>query len=149
MTRVQVETDITAPVKQVWDTIMDPTRLGDWVTIHRGVSEISADPQTRGATMKQVLALRGVPFKVHWTLVDVTSPTSARWEGHGPAHSAAFIHYELSGDGDGPTHFTYTNEFKTPGGMLGNVASRVMVGGVSEREAKHSLERLKQLLEHH
>lgn len=147
MSSVQVAIDIDAPAQRVWDTIMNPARLGDWVTIHRGVSDVSSDAQSQGAKMRQTLAIRGVPFKVQWTLVDVTAPTFANWEGRGPAHSTALIRYELSGDGDGPTHFKYTNEFKTPGGMLGNVASRVMVGGVSEREAKHSLERLKHLVE--
>ena len=43
--------------------------------------------------------------------------------------------------------FAYTNEFHLPGGRLGNVASRVIVGATSEREANNSLARLKALLE--
>ena len=43
--------------------------------------------------------------------------------------------------------FEYTNEFTAPGGRLGNVASRVLVGAASEREARNSLARLKALLE--
>jgi uncharacterized protein YndB with AHSA1/START domain len=149
MSSVQVSIDIDAPIERVWDTIMDPNKLGDWVTIHRSVSEVSANPRTQGAKMQQVLHLRGVSFKVKWTLADVSAPNVANWEGRGPARSQAFIRYQLSkfGNGDGGTRFQYTNEFKTPGGPLGNVASHVMVGGVSEREATNSLRRLKQLLE--
>jgi hypothetical protein len=91
--------------------------------------------------------MRGVSFHVHWTLTDVSSPHHAEWEGQGPAHSVARIRYELSGDGDGPTRFAYTNEFMPPGGRLGSVASRVIVGAASEREANNSLARLKALLE--
>jgi hypothetical protein len=40
------------------------------------------------------------------------------------------------------------NEFTPPGGRLGTVASRVIVGAASEREANSSLARLKALLEH-
>jgi uncharacterized membrane protein len=70
------------------------------------------------------------------------------WEGRGPAHSKALIRYELSSHGDdGPTEFDYTNEFSPPGGALGRVASRVIVGAASEREATNSLNRLKTLLE--
>jgi hypothetical protein len=43
--------------------------------------------------------------------------------------------------------FEYINEFEVPGGRLGNVASRVIVGAASEREAKSSLARLKALVE--
>lgn len=126
---------------------MDPSRLKDWVTIHRSVRDISSPPLTNGSTMDQVLCLRGVNFSVHWTLVDVTPPNTAQWEGRGPAHSRALIRYKLVDAGDGSTMFQYTNEFKAPGGVLGTVASRVIVGGLSEREAHNSLARLKTLLE--
>ena len=46
-----------------------------------------------------------------------------------------------------PPRFEYTNEFTVPGGRLGSVASRVIVGAASEREASNSLSRLKALLE--
>lgn len=126
---------------------MDPNRFEDWVTIHRGVSKISSEPMAAGSTMDQTLCLRGVNFHVHWTLVEVEHPRRAQWEGRGPAHSQAVIRYQLAEDGDGATTFEYTNEFKAPGGAVGNMASRVIVGGVSEREAHHSLARLKALLE--
>jgi hypothetical protein len=97
--------------------------------------------------MYQSLHLRGVSFNVHWTLVDIDRPKHAEWEGHGPAHSLARIRYELSTDGDDATVFEYINEFTPPGGRLGSLASRVIVGAASEREATHSLARLKALLE--
>ena len=147
MSAVRVTIDIDAPVQRVWDTIMDPARLTDWVTIHRSVSDVSEPADRRGARMSQVLHMRGVSFKVHWTLVDVDAPNLASWEGRGPAHSTAHILYRLSQRGENGTHFEYTNEFKAPGGVLGNAASRMVVGGASEREANGSLARLKRLLE--
>lgn len=126
---------------------MDPKRLTDWVTIHRAVRNVSASPLRKGATMDQSMVLRGVPFKVHWTLTDVESPHRAEWTGTGPAHSGARISYVLEEVKDGHTLFRYTNEFHPPGGRLGSVASRVIVGGTSEREAKNSLSKLKTLLE--
>jgi uncharacterized protein YndB with AHSA1/START domain len=147
MSTVHARIDIYAPIERVWETVMDPHRLKDWVTIHRSVRHVSEEPLARGATMEQVLNIRGVPFHVHWTLTDVRAPNDAEWEGRGPAHSRARIRYELSGDGEGPTAFHYTNEFTPPGGRVGNVASRVIVGATSEREANNSLARLKALLE--
>lgn len=147
MSIVQVRIEIDAPVQRVWDTVMDPNRLGDWVTIHRSVAGVSSDPANRGAIMEQVLHMRGVSFRVHWTLADVRAPNFAHWDGRGPAHSRAQIRYELSGDANGPTVFGYTNEFTPPGGRLGSVASRVIVGAASEREAHNSLQRLKNLIE--
>jgi uncharacterized protein YndB with AHSA1/START domain len=147
MSTVHVKAVINAPVQRVWDTVMDPDHLRDWVTIHRSVSNVSDKPMTKGSTMDQVLHMRGVSFHVHWTLVDVSEPKRAEWEGRGPAHSRARISYVLSGDEEGPTTFDYTNEFTPPGGRLGSAASRFIVGAASEREADRSLARLKTLLE--
>jgi uncharacterized membrane protein len=147
MSTVHVKISINAPIQRVWETVMDPNRLGDWVTIHKSVNDVSREPTRKGATMEQVLHMRGVSFHVQWALADVDEPRMAQWEGKGPAHSRALIRYELSGDDDGPTEFEYTNEFQPPGGRLGSVASRVIVGAASEREARSSLQRLKQLIE--
>ena len=147
MSTVHVKIGIEAPVERVWETIMDPDRLEDWVTIHRSVRDVSDQPLAKGSTMEQVLHIRGVSFHVHWTLVDVSPPHRAEWTGFGPAHSRARILYQLYGDGAERTEFEYTNEFTPPGGVLGSFASRMIVGTASEREASSSLSRLKALLE--
>ena len=126
---------------------MDPTRLGEWVTIHRSVKVKSPDPREEGAQMDQVLHILGVSFKVHWTLESVVVPRLAEWHGRGPALSRALIRYELTANADGTTRFNYANEFHPPGGALGSVASRVLIGHVPEREAHESLTRLKLLME--
>jgi uncharacterized membrane protein len=147
MSTVHARIEIEAPIERVWQTVMDPDHLKDWVTIHRSLGDVSDRPLRKGSTMDQVLHMRGVSFHVHWTLTDMTSPQRAEWEGLGPAHSLARIRYELSGDDAGPTYFDYMNEFVPPGGKLGNMASRFIVGATSEREANSSLARLKALLE--
>ena len=126
---------------------MDPHRLGDWVTIHKSVENVSRTPLRRGSTMDQAMSVVGITFHVHWQLTEVNAPTEARWEGGGPAHSDALIRYQLEAAGPSSTRFRYTNEFHPPGGRLGSLASRFIVGATSEREATRSLARLKQLLE--
>jgi uncharacterized protein YndB with AHSA1/START domain len=103
MSTVHAQIEIDAPLERVWETVMDPQRLGDWVTIHRSVRNISDQPLSTGSTMDQMLHIHGVRFRVHWTLTDVSAPHHAEWEGHGPAHSRASIRYELSGGDIGPT----------------------------------------------
>ena len=69
MATVNATIQIRAPIERVWRTVMDPDRLGDWVTIHKSVSEVSQSPLRRGASMDQAMVVRGVTFHVHWTLV--------------------------------------------------------------------------------
>lgn len=139
--------EIAAPPERVWEVVMDPMRLEDWVTIHRHLGEVSSNPLQPGARIDQTLSIAGIHFHVHWTVERIEAPHTAVWEGRGPAHSVAHTRYELSADGDGGTRFEYHNEFKPPGGLLGAAASRVLVGGISEREAHRSLARLKALIE--
>jgi uncharacterized protein YndB with AHSA1/START domain len=147
MSSVEVSITIDAPPQQVFDTVMNPELLQKWVTIHRDVTVQGDGKPVQGARMDQVLALRGVSFKVHWTLDTVNPPHEAQWQGQGPAGSKAFIGYKVAGPEEGPTTFSYTNEFSTPGGVMGKAASRVVVGNIPEREAERSLERLKELVE--
>jgi uncharacterized protein YndB with AHSA1/START domain len=143
---VRTTIDLPVPPEKVWEVIMDPNQLDEWVTIHRRVGKISDSPLVEGSTMEQVLCLRGVPFKVKWTVKEADPGKLAVMEGKGPARSTAIIRDELS-EIEGGTRFSYVNEFKPPLGPLGAAANRVLVGGVSEREAKASLEQLKGLFE--
>jgi uncharacterized protein YndB with AHSA1/START domain len=147
MSTVHATIQIDAPMERVWETILDPNKLGDWVTIHQSVSHVSEFPLRKGSTMTQAMSVRGFTFRVHWTLDALDAPHHAEWTGEGPAHSKAVIRYELKSEEDGKTTFDYTNEFHPPGGRVGNAAGRLIVGATSEREAHNSLSRLKALLE--
>jgi uncharacterized protein YndB with AHSA1/START domain len=147
MSRVTASVEIDVPPDQVWEVVMDPDRLGDWVTIHRRLSRVSDRPLRKGSTLVQSLRLRGATFKVRWTVADLEDLRGARWEGRGPARSEAHIAYRLVSRDGGGTCFEYENEFKAPLGPLGAAASRALMGGLPEREAKASLQRLKALLE--
>lgn len=140
MSEVAASIVVAAPPERVWDVVMDPRRLEQWVTIHRRLEAFT------DSTMDQVLCLRGVNFHVRWELTSSERPRAAMWRGRGPARSRAETEYRLEAV-DGGTCFHYRNEFRAPFGPLGAAASRALVGGVPEREAAASLERLKRLVE--
>ena len=146
MTEVVTTIDIAAPPEKVWALAMDPERLDEWVTIHRGLHDHDDGPPRKGYAMEQTLHLRGVNFKVHWELVACEDHAHAEWHGRGPARSRAETEYRLTAV-DGGTRFDYRNEFKAPLGPLGAVASRAIVGGLPRREADASLRKLKALVE--
>lgn len=146
MSLVTVSTNIAATREDVWQTVMDPYRLGDWVTIHRKLVHADDGPPRVGYEMEQRIHLRGVSIDVHWKLVKCDPCARAVWEGRGPARSRARTEYLLR-EHDGGTRFDYRNEFRPPLGPIGALVSRALVGGISEREAKRTLDRLRTYLE--
>jgi hypothetical protein len=142
MSVVTASIHIPAPPEAVWKLVMDPACLGEWVTIHRRLVHADGGPPRVGYTMDQQIHMRGVSLEVHWTLVDCRPGALAVWEGRGPARSHAHSEYILSAQ-DGGTRFDYRNEFRPPLGPVGALVSRALVGGMPEREALRTLERLR------
>lgn len=146
MSLVTASIRIDAPPAEVWQTVMDPQRLGEWVTIHRKLVRADSGPARVGFTMDQQLHMRGVHLEVHWRLTDCRPCELAVWEGRGPARSRARTEYVLAAE-NGATRFDYRNEFHPPLGPIGAIVSRALVGGMPEREARRTLERLRAHLE--
>src|SRR5687768_39328 len=107
--------EIDAPPKAVWDVVMDPSRLGEWVNPHKAV-EWNGGELSKGDSFRQTLRLSGVDTKIEWTVIELDRPKRAVWKGAGPARSVANIVYELSEPSRGTTRFDYTNSFDLPGG---------------------------------
>jgi uncharacterized protein YndB with AHSA1/START domain len=143
---VTASTEIAASPEEVWRLVMDPSSLGEWVTIHRRLLHADDGGPRVGFRMDQRVHMRGVSLDVHWELVECRPAELAVWEGRGPAHSRAHTEYMLSAD-DGGTRFDYRNEFHVPLGPVGAIVSRALVGGIPEREAKRTLERLRERLD--
>lgn len=138
----QIELDATP--EAIWDVLMDPTRLSDWVSAHRELGELPELPLVEGDSFRQKLGLGPASFWVEWEVLEATAPEFAHWRGSGPAGSTATVTYRLSGNG-GTTTFRYENDFDPPGGVLGKAAKRVATAAGGRREARKSLKRLKKL----
>ena len=144
--KVERTVDIGAPPERVYELIMDPQRLEDWVTIHHHLEQAPSGQLKKGSKVTQWLKLAGRKFKVRWTVVENDPCKKVVWEGEGPIFSHARVVYGLEPNGDGATSFSYTNEYDLPGGALGRVAGRT-VKRVTGKEVDGSLQKLKSILE--
>jgi carbon monoxide dehydrogenase subunit G len=142
--KVEREIDLPASPDRVYDILMDPARLGDWVTIHERFED-APDRLDQGSKMTQKLKVAGQRFTVRWTVTQAERPSKVTWEGRGPVRTAARVVYDID-ERDGGTHFSYLNEYQLPGGAAGRIAGRA-ISAAASREVERSLEHLKQLLE--
>jgi carbon monoxide dehydrogenase subunit G len=143
--RVERTIHIAAPPRAVYDVVMDPARLEQWVTIHDHLEGGSASPLEKGSKLTQILRLAGRRFKVHWHVVENQPCEHVVWEGRGPVASHARVEYRFDSN-EGGTEFSYVNEYDLPGGPLGRFAGRALAR-VTQKELDGSLQRLKQLVE--
>ena len=147
MTKLEREITIDASRETVYDVLLDPDCLGEWVTIQ---DELEEAPEGRdlveGDQLRQRMKVAGKRFRLSWTVIEADRPSRVVWEGKGPMGSKAKAIYELSENGDGGTRFSYLNEYGLPGGPAGRLAGRAILKA-SGREADRTLERLKELCE--
>ncbi len=143
--KVERSVEVDAPPERVYDVVMDPRRLEDWVTIHHSLDEAPHGPLEAGSELTQCLRLAGRRIHVRWKVVENDPCRRVVWEGKGPVHSHARVIYEFEPNEEG-TRFSYTNEYDLPGGPLGRLAGGA-VRRVTAKEVDGSLERLKQLVE--
>ena len=145
MTKLEREIDIDAPRDRVYDILLDPECLGEWVTIQEELEEAPDGDLAKGDRLVQRMKVAGRRFKVTWKVLRAERPSCIEWEGTGPMGTRAKAVYEFSANGGG-TRFSYLNEYELPGGAAGRFAGRAL-RGASGREADKTLKRLKALIE--
>jgi carbon monoxide dehydrogenase subunit G len=145
--RVERKVELDAPPEKVYDLVMDPHRLEEWVTIHHKLGNAPNGTLEQGDEVTQTMKLAGRKFKVRWTVVENKPCDHVVWEGKGPVFSHARVMYDFepSSDGHG-TAFSYTNEYDLPGGALGKIAGNT-VTRITGKEVDASLQKLKSLVE--
>lgn len=145
--KVEREIWIDAPVQRVYDVVMDPDRLKDWVTIHHHLEDAPNGSLKKGSKLTQWLKLAGRRFRVRWTVVENDPCKLVVWEGRGPVGSHARVSYAFGdSSGDETTQFHYMNEYDLPGGPLGRIAGRG-VARVTQKELDDTLQKLKSITE--
>ncbi len=144
--KVERSIEIAATPEEVYRVVMDPGRLGDWVSIHEELQDAPGGELAAGSKLTQCLKVAGQTFTVRWTVAEDDCPNRVVWEGQGPVSTKARVIYDFTKNGRATT-FCYLNEYELPGGIAGKLAGRA-VAGAAGRETEKSLERLKALLEH-
>jgi carbon monoxide dehydrogenase subunit G len=143
--RIERSIEIAASPEAVYDLVMDPSRLGDWVTVHQELVHAPNGRLDQGDELSQKLKVAGQAFKVSWKVATAHRPRDIEWEGKGPLGTKARVSYDLEARGSG-TCFNYVNEYDLPGGPLGKLGGKAFES-TAAKEADRTLVKLKGLLE--
>ena len=143
--KIEHEVELAAPPEEVYRLVMDPQRLGEWVSVHQDLVEAPEGELREGSRLTQRLKVAGQRFTVRWSVVEDDCPRHVKWEGSGPMRTRALVEYDFAATGGG-TRFRYVNEYELPGGAAGRLAVRA-VARAATREMERSLERLRDIVE--
>jgi acetyl-CoA C-acetyltransferase len=141
MPSVSRSIDVAAPPDAAFALATDPSRFGEWLTIHDGwpQGEPPATPE-QGASFVQKVKIMGMPADVSWTVQELDG-TRLVMNGAGPMGATLSSTISVTAAGDGST-ISYESGFDG-GGLQGPMAD--MVTKAAGEELEKSLTKLKEL----
>ena len=95
MGTVSKSVEIPAPRQEVWDTVTDPGRFGDWQTIHVGFAGDPPEQLSEGAEFKQKVTIMGMPGEIAWTGDGLRESEQLPMNGAGPMGTKATATFSL------------------------------------------------------
>src|SRR2546423_15156453 len=101
VTKLEREIHIDAEPQAVYDTLMDPDCLGDWVTIQDKLLEAPGGDLEKGDELVQRMKIAGQRFKLRWKVEQADPPNKTVWRGGGPVGSQGRGHHALARNGGG------------------------------------------------
>jgi uncharacterized protein YndB with AHSA1/START domain len=134
--------DIAADRQEVWTTLADPEKMGEWNSAHVGFTGDVPSELNEGDSFTEKVTMMGMPAEIQWTVAEVDEGSKIALNGAGPMGTTASTTLSLSGD-NGST--TVTMESGFDGAALAAMAAPLEAA--SRKMATDSLGKLKALHE--
>ncbi len=83
MAKLSVSVDVPLPPEAAWECASDLSRYKEWLTIHRVWRSALPDPLEKGAVVDSIVEVKGMPNRIHWTIVHYKPPQSMTLNGEG------------------------------------------------------------------
>jgi coenzyme Q-binding protein COQ10 len=143
MTTVEHSVFINASSDEIDAVTLDAWRLPEWYV---GIEEAVPDdlyPEP-GGVAQLVYKVAGATFDITMTAIELTRGEGAAYRMEGMINGTNRWTYAPEGDG---FWVTATFEYEMPGGVLGQIADRMVVEKMNAENLAESLERLKAVVE--
>ena len=140
MPSVSKSIELPTPPDAAFALATDPSRFGEWLTIHDGWPQGEPGAPQEGASFVQQVKIVGMPAEVSWTVIELDG-TRLVMTGAGPMGATLSSTISVTEAGDGST-ISYESGFDG-GGLQGPMAD--MVTKAAGDELEKSLTKLKEL----
>jgi uncharacterized membrane protein len=146
MTQIRKTIEVDAPQEDVFTLLTDLDQLPDWSTITVATHDAPAQPISKGDTFRQSLRVVGRQLDTDWTVTELDRPRHVAYEAKGPAGARLRMAQTVE-SADNGCRVSFEVDYELPGGAVGGLASP-LIERRNEREVEHSLQNLKEIVEH-
>ncbi len=146
MAHVERSIDIQASPQTVFKTLTDLDRLPNWSTVTVSTHAVPDGDLKAGDTFRQTLRVLGRNIDCDWRVTEADAPDRIAYEATAAGGGQLRMAQHVRGD-EGGSRVELTLDYELPGGFAGELADRAYVERRNEREAEHSLQNLKELIE--
>jgi uncharacterized protein YndB with AHSA1/START domain len=112
MGHIEATRELPAPPEAIWALVADPSRWGDWFTIHEKWLDEPPSPLAPGNKLTAKIVMMGMANKIEWTVDDVEAPNRLSLSGTGMANVKCAFTFTLEPSGDNGSTFNVRGDFE-------------------------------------
>ncbi|MBW3613832.1 MAG: SRPBCC family protein [Actinobacteria bacterium] len=146
MAHIERSIEIEASPEGVFKVLTDLDRLPDWSTVTVTTHEVPDGELKVGTEFRQTLRVLGRNIDCDWRVTELDAPNRIAYEATAPGGGQLRMAQQVRGEG-GRSRVELDLDYELPGGLAGELVDRAYAERRNEREAEHSLQNLKDLLE--
>ncbi len=140
--------EIARPPEEIFDYITDLDRLTEWATMVKETRDLGDRPIKQGTTFSQTIKAAGsVDIDCDWHVKQLQRPRHVHYEATAPDGGQMQMSQTIMPLDGGRSRVEIDLDYEVPGGILGQIADKLVFEGQNEKEADTSLENLKRILE--
>lgn len=141
---IQSSITINVPIERVFNLLDDPTSASKWFPGVRDVVGVTRTKERVGDKWTLKYAVLGVTVDVEQEVTDWEKNARIQLKMVGVFVGSLTMTVSLDGDS---TKVTQEFDYEVKGGVLGKVANKLAIERINDKNAKRSMEDLKDLLE--
>lgn len=140
--------EIARPPEEIFDYITDLDRLAEWATMVKETRDLGDRPIKQGTTFSQTIKAAGsVDIDCDWHVKELERPRHVHYEATAPGGGEMQMSQTVTLLDGGRSRVEIDLDYEVPGGILGQIADKLVFEGQNEKEADASLANLKRILE--
>lgn len=103
MAKLSVSVDVPLSPERAWDAASDLSRYDEWLSIHRVWRSTLPENLSKGTEIDSIVEVKGMPNRVHWTIVNYKPPESMTLNGEGKGGVKVKLIAKVKPSGEGST----------------------------------------------